>query len=121
MSIDDYMMTLVDRDTALSNIANQIKEKQRILIQKYKEYQSEKNTNKFAASVKADYEKYYNFIVDEKKRQIDAMEQLDKYVNDVNAATDDINKHNTDAETEHKHILDELSDIKHELSDIIDI
>lgn len=75
--------------------------------------------NKFLETVKNDYSKYYNYIAEEKRRQIAALETLNNYIQRLNE-TNEISRYNIeDAKVEQKKIINEISSIKKGLSKIM--
>ena len=64
--------------------------------------------------------KYYNYISQQKKDQIRALQVLDEYINDL-TISGKLTKHNIeDAKEEQKKILREVNYIKNGLDSIVD-
>ena len=114
-------LSLSERDLLLMKIKDQIDNKKNLLIRKSKALEKKQKVNHFLENVKGDYEKYYNYIVNEKKQQYYAMSLVKQYLDDlikIEKLTDsEIKK----AKYDQKVILNELDKIKHELDEIIEL
>ena len=96
-----------------------IEQKRDILLQKQRYLQKASKQNQFLEVVKNDYAKYYNYIVQQKREQIQAFELLNKYVEDLNS-TNKLSKYNLqDAKVEQQKIMGEITSIKKGLDEIM--
>ena len=69
---------------------------------------------------KTDYLKYYNYITQQKREQIQAMELLNTYIKDL-SETGKLTKQNMeDAKSEQEKIMNEVNSIKGNLDNIMD-
>jgi len=94
-----------ERDAQLIRIHELIEVKRNMLINKQKKLQ-------LLEEVKNDYSKYYNYINQQKRDQIRALEALDEYIKDL-TISGKLSKHNIeDAKQEQHHILREVKSIK---------
>jgi hypothetical protein len=114
-----YEITLVERDTYLSQIESQLAEKRKLLLNKNKILDETMKQNQFLTGIKNDYQNYHNHIIKQKQDQLKAMDILNQYIqgltnsgkitdHDIKKGKDDQNK-----------ILREIQLIKSDLDDII--
>ena len=90
-----------------------------MLINKQKKLRFISKQNKFLDAVRNDYEKFYGYIVQQKRDQVRALEILDDYVKDL-TLSGKLTKHNIeDAKEEQRRILNEVNSIKESLESII--
>jgi hypothetical protein len=109
-----------ERDEQFIKIHDLIDAKKRLLIDKQKKLRFISKQNRFLEAVKNDYAKYYNYIEDQKKDQIRALQVLDEYIKDL-TLSGKLTKHNIeDAKEEQFKILKEVKSIKESLDSIID-
>jgi hypothetical protein len=112
-------ITLTERDFYINQIEDQIKEKEQLLINKYKQMNDLAKKNEFLTDIKNDYTNYYNYIVKEKQQQLIAMENINAYLNNLFLNTQlSLDKIN-DAKLEQKRILIEMDIIKTKLNNIM--
>jgi hypothetical protein len=96
-----------------------IEEKRNMLLEKQRKLRKAAKQNEFLQIVKNDYAKYYNYIAEQKRQQIQAFEILNKYIDDLNS-TNKLSKYNIeDAKVEQKKIMGEITSIKKGLDEII--
>ena len=110
---------LVKRDEQLLQIEKLIDAKRRMLLDKHKKLRFIAKQNKFLDAIKDDYEKYYNYISQQKQDQMKALELLNNYINDL-TVSGKLSKSNVDdAKFEQEKILREVKSIKKGLDEII--
>ena len=96
-----------------------IEQKRDMLLQKQRHIQKASKQNEFLEVVKNDYAKYYDYIAQQKREQIQALELLNKYVQDLNT-TNQMSKYNIkDAKAEQQKIMTEIETIKKGLDEIM--
>lgn len=111
---------LAEQDNQFMNIQAIIEEKRNMLINKQTNLAKIAKQNQFLDTVKGDYQKYYNYITQQKREQIQAMELLNTYIKDL-SETGELSKQNMeDAKVEQKKIMNEVNSIKGNLDAIID-
>jgi len=109
---------LIEKDQQFIYIQQLIDEKRNMLLEKQKHLQKEARQNEFLEMVKRDYAKYNDYIVQQKREQIQAFEILKKYVDDLNA-TNKLSKYNMmDAKVEQQKIMAEIESIRKGLAEI---
>jgi hypothetical protein len=116
---EEMVITLEKKDQQFLFIQQLIEEKRNLLLQKQRHLQKASKQNKFLEMVKNDYAKYYDYIAQQKREQIEAFEILNKYLQDLNT-TNKLSKYNIeDAKTEQEKILSEIVSIKKSLNQLM--
>ena len=114
------VIPVMERDNEFIKIQNLIDAKRQLLIKKQKKLKLISRQNKFLEAVKNDYSKYYNYIAEQKRDQIKALEALDEYIKDL-TLSGKLTKYNIqDAKEEQFKILNEVKSIKESLDTIVD-
>lgn len=109
-----------EMDNQFIQIQDLIDSKKKLLLDKQKKLRFISKQNRFLEAVKNDYTKYYNYISEQKRDQIRALNVLDEYIKDL-TLSGKLTKHNIeDAKEEQAKILREVSSIKKGLDDIVD-
>jgi len=110
---------LVKSDERLLQIEELINAKRKMLLDKQKKMRFISKQNLFLDAVKNDYAKYYSYIAQQKREQIEALDLLNNYIHDL-TVSGKLSKHNIeDAKYEQSKILNELKSIKKGLDGII--
>ena len=108
-----------EHDKRFIQLQELIDAKKELLINKQKKLRFISKQNKFLDAVRNDYEKFYGYIVQQKRDQVRALEILDDYVKDL-TLSGKLTKHNIeDAKEEQRRILNEVNSIKESLESII--
>jgi len=114
------IMPIRETDDRFIQIQELIDVKRQMLIDKQKKLRLISKQNRFLDAVKTDYEKYYNYIAQQKKDQIRALEVLDEYIKDL-TLSGSLTKYNIeDAKEEQRKILNEMRVIRESLDELID-
>ena len=109
-----------DRDDKLLQIQNLIDAKRKMLSNKQKKLRFISKQNKFLEAVRNDYEKYNNYMIQQKTDQIRALQLIDDYIKDL-TTSGKLTRHNIeDAREEQAKILREVKSIKESLDSIVD-
>jgi hypothetical protein len=110
---------IFEKDQQFLYIQQMIQQKRAMLLQKQKHLQKAAKQNQFLEIVKNDYAKYYDYIAQQKHEQIQALQLLNKYVQDLNA-TNQMSKYNIkDTKAEQQKIIAEIGSIKKGLAEIM--
>lgn len=109
---------LADRDLKLIQINEEIKNKRNLILKKTKEVDKKKSLNTYLEKVSKDYEKYHNFILEEKKNELKAMTLLNEYISDLVNKNELIDYQLRTAKYDQKEIFNEINKIKDELDNI---
>ena len=83
MEIVPVNMPLVKRDEKLLQIEELINAKRKMLLDKQKKLRFISKQNNFLDAVKNDYAKYYGYIVKQKREQMEALDVLNNYIQDL--------------------------------------
>ena len=78
-----YKLTLAERDVYLTNVYDEIRKRKKMLFDKFRNIKENEEKNEFLNLVKRDYQNYYDFILEEKEKQAEAMGTLAAYVNNI--------------------------------------
>jgi len=107
------------KDEELLQIEKLIEEKQQLLLENYKNMYINSQQNAVLENIKEDYEKYYNYIIEEKNEQLKAFYILNTYVENLEKYKK-YSKHNAeDMRHQQMNIINEINIIKQNLHDII--
>lgn len=119
MEIIDLNGNLINTDIKFISIQEQLDAKRNLLLNKQNKLKRIMKQNSFLNNIKDDYSKYYKYIINQKKQQIDALEMLNKYIDDL-SRSGNLTEHNIDdARVEQKNILKEIKSIKTNLDELI--
>jgi hypothetical protein len=103
---------LEKRDEHLLQIEELIYIKRKMLLDKQKKLKIISKQNEFLDIVKNDYITYYSYITQQKQQQIQSLNLLNKYINDL-TISGELSKYNIeDANFEQNKILNEIKIIK---------
>ena len=111
--------TLANHDKYLLQIEGQIAEKRKWLLNKRKILKKTVKENRFLEGVKDDYEKYHQFIVNQKESQIKAMSLLNNYIGDIIVSGKLTEKDIKASKSEQQEILSQIDKIKNDLDEIM--
>jgi len=116
-----YKLTLVERDLYIVHIDTLMEEKRKMLLEKQKTLQQTAKENEYLEMVRNDYRKYYNHIVKQKEDQINAMNYLNQYIDEiiVDGKLTDVDLEN--AKMEQAELIQEMANIKGKLDEIIEL
>ena len=116
-----YKLTLAERDLYLVHIDTLMDEKRKMLLEKQKTLQQTAKENEYLEMVRNDYRKYYNHIVKQKEDQINAMNYLKQYIDEimVNGKLTDTDLEN--AKMEQDELIQETADIKSKMDEITQV
>ena len=116
-----YKLTLAERDLYLVHIDTLMDEKRKMLLEKQKTLQQTAKENEYLEMVRNDYRKYYSHIVKQKEDQINAMNYLKQYIDEimVNGKLTDMDLEN--AKMEQDELIQEMNNIKGKLDEIIEL
>jgi hypothetical protein len=110
---------LEKNDEKLLQIEELIYAKRKMLLDKQQKIQLISKQNLFLDTVKSDYAMYCSYIIQQKREQMEALELLNKYIDNL-TISGKLSQHNIeDAKIEQKKILNELNKIKKGLDRII--
>ena len=111
-------MDISERDLLIAKMKDQIKSKQDYLFERFKELEKNKEENEYLEAVKNDYAKYFNYISSIKRDQLNAFENINKYLDKIGCelkTTDSLLKETREDQQE---VLGEIYKLKTELNKI---
>jgi hypothetical protein len=116
-----YKLTLAERDLYLVHIDTLMDEKRKMLLEKQKTLQQTAKENEYLEMVRNDYRKYYNHIVKQKEDQINAMNYLKQYIDEimVDGKLTDVDLEN--AKMEQDELIQEMAHIKSKMDEITQV
>jgi len=106
-----------NRDNLLQKIQDQIGLKRRFLANKQNDLKEYISTNEFLRGVKEDYSKYNDYIMNEKKQQIQAFETLKQYSEDLRMNGELTQDKVREAIRDQKYIMEEMGNLKQHLNE----
>lgn len=110
---------VIKRDLKLMQIDEAIREKRNLIIQKKNDIKKKALVNSYLDGVKEDYHKFYNYTVDQKKKEQQAMVLLNDYIADL-VKTEKLMDHQMrQAKHDQKDIMNEIDKIKGEIDELI--
>jgi len=110
---------LADKDEQLIHLENLIESKRKMLLEKQKKLRFVYKQNQFLGVVREDYDKYYRYIVKQKQDQVQALQLLNTYVDNL-TRSGNLTKHNiADAKHEQRKIVNEMKSIQMNLDEIV--
>lgn len=108
-------MDIIDRNEMIKKLKNEIKEKQENLHNKFKELEKNNSEKTYLAKVKSDYEKYLDFIKKIKENQLNAFENINKYLNRIEGSLKSTNTLLKENKNDQKIVISEINKLKKEL------
>ena len=112
-------MELAQRDMHIFQIEEAIKNKRNLLVTKKKDLAKKTQLNEYLSSVKNDYDKYYNYILNEKQQQYNSMLLLKDYLADIITTDKLVDEQLRSAKHDQKDIVSEIDKLKAEIDELI--
>lgn len=112
-------MDLAKNDMRIEILKKVLDERNKFLADKHKEIQQSSKENKFLVDVAEDYSKYYKAMKKQKLEQRDALEVLNKYINDTAITlrhSKEILSHN---KIQQEEIVTQIDRLRKEMDEII--
>jgi hypothetical protein len=113
-------LPLADRDLKLLQIEAEIRNKKKMLVKKKKDLDKKHKLNNYLSNVKEDYSKYYEYILNEKQQQHNALSLLKEYINDLIKTENLVDDQIRSAKHDQKDIINEIDKVKAELDELIE-
>jgi hypothetical protein len=114
------IIPLAQRDMRLAQIEKEIKHKKMLLVRKRRDLDNKEKLNEYLSGVRTDYNKYYDYIVEEKQQQLNTLNLLKEYLDDLVRTEHLVDRQLKTVRHDQKDILNEINNIKNELDDIIE-
>jgi hypothetical protein len=112
-------MELGVRDIHILQIEKAIKGKRDLLVAKKKDLEKKSKLNDYLSNVKEDYNKYYNYILNEKQQQYNSMLLLKDYLSDIMETDKLVEEQLRSAKHDQKDIILEIDKLKQEIDELI--
>jgi len=106
------------KEESLQNVENLIHEKKMFLLGKKGKMEEEEKKNEFLRGIRNDYEKYYDYTVEEKEKQVRFMNYLIKYIDQLMKEGELTEEDLKRAEWEQHKLMMEIMNIKKDLDEI---
>ena len=113
-------LPLAERDLHLLQIEAEIRNKKNLLVKKKKELDKKFKVNHYLTGVKKDYSKYYDYILNEKQQQFNALNLLKEYMNDLIKTENLVDEQLRTAKHDQKDIIGEIDRVKAELDELVE-
>lgn len=113
-------LPLAERDLKLLQIEAEIMNKKKLLVKKKKDLDKKHKLNHYLSDVKNDYSKYYDYILNEKQQQHNALKLLKEYINDLIKTENLVDDQIRTAKHDQKDIINEIDKVKAELDELIE-
>tara|TARA_B110000967_G_scaffold208866_1_gene262562 strand:+ start:161 stop:499 length:339 start_codon:yes stop_codon:yes gene_type:complete len=97
----------------------ELKNRKKILCTKGKELHKHVSENNYLRDIVDDYKKYNHYIIEEKKKKIKALHDINDYVNKINAGLHMTDNALDQSKQEQRRLLHEIDNIKNDLDEII--
>lgn len=111
-------MDINERNTMISKMKEQIKEKQQYIHKRFKEIEKDKSDNIYLTQVKEDYQKYFDYINNIKQDQLTAFENISTYLDKVGCELKTTDTLLQETKHDQKLVLSEINKLREELNKI---
>ena len=112
-------MDIAMHDQKLQHMKCELKDRKKKLFKKFLLLKNNENENKFLGGIVDDYHRYYDYIVGQKKEQIEALGIIAEYLDRITLETKLTDAALEKAKRDQKEILGEMDAIKDDLDEII--
>jgi len=113
-------LSLAERDDIFMQIEGEIEKNKQYLMEKNKYLQKVAKENQYLDMINNDYQKYYNYIIKQKRDQINAMNYLKEYLDILMIEGKLTDQDLEDARQQREHLLIETGKIKQTLNELIE-
>jgi hypothetical protein len=117
--MSNYSKKLAERDKILQGIQSEIYLQQLNVLRQMKDLEKNRNKNEFLKGVYEDYNKYRDFIINQKREQKEFLEGLISYLEKTTAQGEITDRMLEKAKFEEKEIMNNLNNVKKQLNDLI--
>jgi hypothetical protein len=118
-TVNQPIKPLEERNNQFLQIQKLIDKKRDYLYKKQKKLKSIEKQNHFLGVVRDDYRKYHGYITKQKQEQIQALQIINNYINDL-TESGKLSKYNIeDAKVEQEKIMNEVDSIRAGLDEIM--
>jgi hypothetical protein len=110
------MSDIIIRDKTVEQLKNQLLYRNKLLAEKRQHIKKTKNENEFLNEVDEQFEPFYNEKIDEKKKQIESLNNLYDYLDTILDNVDVSSSTVRNAKSDQSYIRKKIKDIEKELS-----
>lgn len=118
-NVKNLEVDLAKRDKLLGEMEAQLYAKRFMLLQKREALKNSVKQNRFLEDVKRDYDNYHEFLVSQKREQMDVLEYINNYISDITKEGGLNDEKIQETRLQQEWILSELQKIKRELDEIV--
>jgi hypothetical protein len=111
-------MEIASQDMKLQIILDELGNRTKIFKETYKNVRKLAQENEFFESVVEDYDRYYNYIKNEKQKQYNALKIISEYLEGLIMDTDIVKEQGLMLKMDQANILSKLANVRQELLDI---
>lgn len=108
----EYKMSLAERDTYILKMEDQINAKKKLLFEKHETIFKTIKYNHLLEDIRKEYQIYYDYIIDQKKQQIQALLLLNNYIKGLTKSGELSENNKLDSKFEQRKILSEINELK---------
>ena len=112
-------MDISEQELLIAKIKDQINTKQDHLLEQFKDLKKNTEENEYLESVKNDYAKYFNYISSVKSDQLNAFENINKYLDKIGGELKINDSLLKETREDQKKVLGEINKLRTELDKII--
>lgn len=112
-------MIVAIRDKRIASLQTQIENRRKLLASNNKNLKIITDENEYLNEIANDYNKYFDYIKENKEQQIKAFDLIYKYLERLIKSNNYTEEEMINATREQKEILEQIDLIKNELDDII--
>lgn len=113
-------MELALRDKIIQKMESELINRKRILSKQLKSLVRTSNENVFLSSVKNDYTYTYNTLIEDKRKQCQALERLSSYISNITSDIQMTESLLRETRTQQTQLLEEIAHIRSELNELVD-
>ena len=118
-NVKNLEVDLAKRDKLLGEMEAQLYAKRFMLLQKREALKNSVKQNRFLEDVKRDYDNYHEFLISQKREQVDALEYINSYISDITKEGGLNDEKIQETRVQQEWILSELQKIKRELDESV--
>ena len=115
----NYKLSLAERDTYVLKIEDQIKAKKKLLFEKHETIFKSIKYNHLLEDIRKEYQVYYDYIIEQKKQQIQALLLLNYYIKDLSKTGELSENNRIDSKLEQRKILSEINELKKNMNTLL--
>jgi len=112
-------MSLAERDTYILKMEDQIKAKKKLLFEKHETIFKSIKYNHLLEDIRKEYQVYYDYIIDQKKQQIQALLLLNHYIKELTKSGELSENNRIDSKFEQRKILSEINELKKNMDTLL--